>query len=94
VIHEIDPSALSGSAGQKIRIRATDDCGLAKVTVQLLDPAEKVLESGEAVLGANRSPDWEYTTQVSLSPGQEISIQAVAYDRAGNKAIAKAAKQI
>ena len=85
-IQEIDPSAYAGFAGQAIRVQATDDFEVSHVEVLIKSESGVVLEQGVAALDDANAGQWLYRTMADVSPGQTVTIEATALDRAGNRA--------
>ncbi len=71
VIHRIE------RAGDRIRVQASDNIGVARVRVSVLDEAGVVLERGEAIRA--EEDWWELATQA-----QGTTVTAEAWDLAGN----------
>lgn len=86
-VEQVDLSAYTGQAGETLRIRASDDFTVAAIAVRILDTAGQALESGAAVKAGDGSPDWEYRTTATLTPGQAVSIEVTATDRPGHKTV-------
>jgi hypothetical protein len=89
-VDEIDLSAYTGKAGEKIRIRAHDDFELTGVAVAIRRPDGQVLEQGAAVAGEDSV--WQYTTSIALPAGQNVLIEVTATDRPGHKTTRSQAK--
>lgn len=85
VVDEIDLSAYTGKAGERIRIRASDDFEVAGVEVDIRDINGTVLERGAATRGSSGT-EWTYTATTNLPVGQPVSIEVTATDRPGHKA--------
>lgn len=82
-IDEIDLSSYTGTVGDTIRVRATDDFKVTQVVVTIANADGSLVEEGEAVLQPN-GLDWVYAATVdnpSLE-GDRILVQAI--DRPGN----------
>lgn len=88
-VDDIDLSAYAGNAGDLIAIRASDDFGVAGVTVVIRDAAGAVLEQGAAV---NDRGAWRYTASATVPPGQAVVVEVTATDRPGNKTVKSQAK--
>ena len=84
-VDEIDLSAYTGQAGEKISIRAHDDFELVGVAVAIRKADGTVLEQGPAV--ARNDSVWGYTASTTLPPGQTVSIEVTATDRPGHKTV-------
>ena len=82
-VDEIDLSAYTGQAGQKIGIRAHDDFALTGVAVVIRQADGAVLEQGPATLGSDSL--WAYTTTAALPAGETVMIEVTATDRPGHK---------
>ena len=83
VVDEIDLSAYSGQAAEKINIRAHDDYKFTGVAVAIHDTDGHILEQGAAAL--NQDGVWAYTTTTVLPAGHNVSIEVSATDYAGHK---------
>lgn len=83
VIHDVDFSAYHGQIGDKIRIIATDNHAVQRVTVRIQNPDGTLVEEGNAVQQPGGF-EWHYTATVKNTslPGDEIHISA--FDRPGN----------
>ena len=64
---EIDLKGSTGAAGQSIRIKARHNFKVRRVAVVIPDIEAETLEAGEAVLTAEGSPWWTYTTQTQAT---------------------------
>lgn len=82
-IREIDTKAYAGKAGDKIRIRATDDFLVKSVQVYVLSPDGTVLEEGAAAANGN-GLDWYFSAKKANPQLNGSSIRAEAADLAGN----------
>jgi hypothetical protein len=89
-VDEIDLSAYTGQAGQKIGIRAHDDFELTGVAVVIRKADGAVLEQGLATQGSDSI--WAYTTTAALPAGQTVMIEVTATDRPGHKTTKSQAK--
>ena len=83
VVDEIDLSAYTGHAAEKINIRAHDDFKLTGVAVAIHDTDGHILEQGAAAL--NQDGVWAYTTTTALPTGHNVSIEVSATDYTGHK---------
>jgi hypothetical protein len=81
-VDEIDLSGYTGRAGERIRIRASDDFEVTGVEVGITDANGAALERGPA-MAANGT--WEYLTTTAVPVGQRISIEVTATDRPGHR---------
>jgi len=79
-IEEVDVSAYSGQAGDKIGVEASDDLDVQRVEVAVVDSEGAVLEEGEATRDGLR---WTYTAQADVASGTTVRIEERAYDRPG-----------
>ena len=81
-LKDVDLTGYSGKAGEAIRVEAVDDFDIASVTlvVSTLDGA--VIEQGPAA--RNVHPNWVYTAQTAIQPGNTVIIQVRVADRPGN----------
>ncbi|MBK9925065.1 MAG: hypothetical protein IPP66_07210 [Anaerolineales bacterium] len=94
-IHEVDLSGFSGEIGQAIRIKASDDFGVARVSVTISDNAGSlVYEGDDAIETAPGSGVWVYTTTGGVPDGVTAKVSVVAADRPGGVAVQDATKVI
>jgi hypothetical protein len=94
-IKEVDLSAYKGQANDMIKIKATDDFGVAKVHVALTQVnGGTPIESGYAVETAAGSGQWIYTATLSVSAGSNVDFTVVATDRPGGTAIDTQSKSV
>ena len=94
-ITEMDLSAYQGQVGNIIKIKATDDFGVAKVHVALTQVnGGTPIESGYAVETAAGSGQWVYTATLSVSAGSNVNFTVVATDRPGGTAIDTQSKSV
>lgn len=89
-VDDIDLSAYTGKAGEKITIRAHDDFQLVGVGVAIRKPDGTALEQGPAMAGNDSV--WAYTTTTALPAGQAVMIEVTATDRPGHKTTKTQAK--
>ncbi|MBC7849661.1 MAG: hypothetical protein H7Y31_07990 [Chitinophagaceae bacterium] len=84
-VKEIDASEYRGQVGDWIVVTAIDDFMVKKVRVTIKDGAGNKIEEGEAGPDAENVFPWVYIATIAnpLLPGTKI--EAVAYDRPGNK---------
>jgi hypothetical protein len=82
-IDEIDLSAYTGKAAEKIRARVSDDLEVTGVTLAIRAQGGAVLEQAPAVKGAD-GLTWTYTTTTALQEGQAVVIEVTATDKPGN----------
>lgn len=82
---EINVDNWTGEIGQTLRVKARDNFMVARVTVVIRDVEGKVLETGDAVQSAEGSAWWNYTTQSLVTMTPFPIVEAVAWDRPGNK---------
>jgi hypothetical protein len=81
---QINFSGWTGKPGQIIRMKARDNVRVASVSVVIRDAQGRVMESGEAAASETHSAWWEYTTQAYVPMEPFPSIEAIAWDLAGN----------
>ena len=94
-ITEMDLSAYQGQVGNIIKIKATDDFGVAKVHVALTQVnGGTPIESGYAVETAAGSGQWVYTATLSVSAGSNVNFTVVATGRPGGTAIDTQSKSV
>jgi hypothetical protein len=85
VIGAIDLAEYSGQIGGKIAIIATDDIGVAGVSVTIRNATDNsVIEQGVALDDAGK---WRYTTTAVAPAGASLAVEVMATDRPGNKAV-------
>ena len=82
-IDEIDVTHYRGAVGDAIRVRATDDFDVQRVTVSIHSADGALIEEGEAVQQDNVI-DWIYTTTAANGDTSGDRIEVRAYDRPGN----------
>jgi len=80
-VNAIDLSGYHGQVGELIKMRASDDVGVTKVSVALHAADGALLEGGEAVL---QFGTWVYAATTQRVPGTPVTITATAGDRPGN----------
>ncbi len=81
-VMDIDLSAYNRQTGDTIAIRAVDDFEVTAVEVTIRNG--QVLESGTAVKSNDGLGRWIYTATTNAASG-ELTVEAVATDRPGNK---------
>lgn len=76
-IHEIDISGYAGNAGDKIRVKVTDDFRVATVRLSIHNADGSLQEEGDAVLDTDGG-DWVYTATPSNATlsGDKITVTA------------------
>src|SRR3972149_1767766 len=79
-IPEIDVKGWNGQAGQPIRVKATDDVQVIRVSVVIGDGNGTVLEQGNA--SQDEGQWWTYVTTVQTNGSRSLKITA--HDRPGN----------
>ena len=85
VIGEIDLAEYSGQIGGKIAIIATDDIGVAGVSVTIRNATDNSqIEQGVALDDAGK---WRYTATAVAPAGASLAVEVIATDRPGNKAV-------
>lgn len=82
-VKSIDVSAYTGTIGNKILVRAVDNCKVAKVHVVIKSSAGVTIEEGDAVMQFNEL-DWLYTATKANSTPAGSTVNATVYDLAGN----------
>ena len=85
---EIKPLNLTrykGQIGDIIQIRATDDIGLADLTVKITAQDGTPIEEGQAVESGLRTGKWIYTATAQVTLGTDIFIEIEGIDHAGNE---------
>lgn len=86
IVSSINSIDFTGTVGDKIIIRATDDFRVTGVLVEIFSANNKLLESGNAVQNFN-GLDWTYTTTLANEEWEGSKIKATASDIPGNKGI-------
>lgn len=82
---EIDIDGWTGRQGQVIRVKAKDNVGVSRLTVEIRDADGNLLESGEAEHLSAGSSWWRYTTQSRIDTKPCFPcIEATAWDLPGN----------
>ena len=85
VVHYIKAPGYSGTPGDLISIKATDDFKVMTVHVRITNSAGTVLEQGEAVQNQRRPHMWKYRTTVVNPKVKGTVIKATAYDKPKNQ---------
>ena len=85
-IKPLDLSKYQGRIGDPIKIRATDDIGLAELQVKIVAQDGTPIESGQAVEEGERSGTWIYTATKAVAMGSDVFIEVKGVDHAGNEA--------
>jgi hypothetical protein len=81
-IPELDLNDWNGQAGQSIRVKATDDVQVTRVSVMITDGNGTLLEQGNA--SQDEGQWWVYVTTVPTNGSRRLKITA--HDRPGNTA--------
>ena len=81
VVEAIDVTDYHGAVGDVIKVRAVDDFEVTRVTVEIRDGANAVLEQGAAVQVGGA---WHYTATTAIAAGTPVTVAAVATDRPGH----------
>jgi len=89
VVDAIDLDSFTGNPGDVIRILASDDFRIVRLTVQILAVDRQILEEGEAEWNGP-SVCWAYIAQTPVPPETTVLIEAAAVDLPGNRSTAKA----
>jgi hypothetical protein len=84
-IKPLNLSNYKGRIGDVIKIRATDDIGLADLNVEIVAQDGTHIESGKAVEQGVRSGKWIYTATAQVNIGTDVFIEAKGVDHAGNE---------
>ena len=82
-VHEIDIQQWTGEVGQTIRIQATDNLMVLRVSVTIRETFF-VMEEGEAVQSKTEPSIWMYTTRTPIQPKPGVWLEVVAYDLPGH----------
>ncbi len=86
----IEAPKYHGVIGDIIRVHATDDFQVIKVTITITGADGVVIEEGDAIDGRPaRINQWEYKAVATNPTLKGTKIMAVAYDRPGNKGMAE-----
>jgi hypothetical protein len=80
----IDIGQWTGGAGQAIRIQASDNLMVLRVSLAIRETFY-VMEEGDAVQSRTEPSIWTYTTRTPLQPGPGVWLSAAAYDLPGHK---------
>ena len=81
----IDTIDYHGATGDPIVVTATDDFMVTKVKIIVTDAAGAILEQGEANPDPQQNILWVYYATVANPTLTGTKIQAIAYDRPGNR---------
>jgi hypothetical protein len=84
-VSEINVDRWTGEIGQSIRVKARDNVRVARVMLVIRDGQGNVLEAGDAAQLKAGSPWWNYTTRSLVLMTPFPSVQAIAFDLAGNR---------
>jgi len=84
-IKPLDLDKYQGRIGDPIKIRATDDIGLAELNVNIVAQDGTPIESGQAVEDGQRSGKWTYTATKVVALGSDVFIEVTGVDHAGNE---------
>jgi len=84
VVNEVDASRYSGTVGDIIAIRATDDFKVVLLQVSIIGPAGNLLEFGDAILQPETFDDWRYAATVANATLEGSKIIVTARDKPGN----------
>jgi hypothetical protein len=76
----------SGKAGSLITVHATDEIKVARVKVIVFDTSMQLVEQGEATDSGDRYT-WMYTASINVDSVNGFSVEARAYDIAGNETV-------
>lgn len=85
VVHYIKPLGYSGTIGDLITIKATDDFRVAAVNVDILSHQGIVLEKGSAQQNPRKRHMWNYRTTVVNTQVAGTKIKVVAFDMPQNR---------
>jgi len=83
VIESLNLEGYTGKPAQPLRVRATDDFGVVQVQITIRDPQGNLIEEGLGQLNTDQK-EWWYQSQAEVTPGQTVSVTAVAKDSPGN----------
>ena len=75
-----------GKAGSVILVQVTDKIKVKRVQVSVYDPAMQVIEQGEAIDNGDGF-NWMYTANRSVDSINGFTVEAKAYDIAGNETV-------
>ena len=82
---QIDVDRWRGNPEEMIRVKARDNVMVASVVIVIRDPEGQIQEMGEARQSHAGSAWWNYTTQLPVLVTPFPTVQAVAFDLAGNR---------
>ena len=82
---QIDVDHWSGKPGQTIPVKARDNVMVASVMLVIRDAKGEIQEMGEALPYMAGGAWWHYTTQLKVSMTPFPTVQAIAFDLAGNR---------
>ena len=84
-VNSINTDGYRGAIGDPIVVDAVDDFMVTKVIVKIIDASGNTLEEGEAGPDEEEIKPWQYKARVANPTLSGTTIQAIAYDRPGNK---------
>jgi hypothetical protein len=85
-IKPLDLGNYKGRIGDSIKIRVTDDIGLADLEVSIVAQDGTPIESGKAVEEGARSGKWIYTATKQVALSTDVFIEVKGVDHAGKEA--------
>jgi hypothetical protein len=89
IVHYIKPKGYSGTVGDIITIKATDDFKVTEVIVQILNSGGELLEKGNAIQNPRKRHMWKYTTTLANENVHGTIINVIACDKPGNRGMAE-----
>lgn len=95
IIASVDGGQYSGRVGDSLLILTGDDFKVVRVGVVIRDAVRHRLEEGSAAPAQGSvSKVWIYRAQTDLAPGQTLTIEVTATDRAGHSTVYVLARSI
>lgn len=88
-VTSIDTFHYRGGIGDKLIVNAIDDFMVTEVIVTITDASGAIIEEGEAGPDAEGVHLWAYTATVANATLAGTKIQAMAFDRPGNRGSAE-----
>ncbi len=84
IVHYIEADDYLGNPGDTILVKATDDFKVTAVKIAIKDSEGNILEKGEASPHSDINV-WAYTATSANPSLKGTTIEAIAFDRPGNK---------
>jgi len=86
VVERVESGGYQGRVGDEIQVWATDNVGVAAVTIEFIDETGQVFEQGEAQETPTTGGCWVYVTHRTAAPDSLVRIRVTVHDRPGNEA--------